>query len=508
MKVLIVSFDKTLTEDLKKALSDQDVYVAKNSEEAIKMIPSDVEGVIYDAISGAISEEDINALYTKKFSNARYVILYDELFPVDENNIVVPQKLLVPRDEDPREIAKKLLEFPQEAVAPTEEIEAPPQQPVEEIVQEIGEEIPEIEIEPTSLAASEETLEELSEEVEEALQEVEAYQEEPQEVQEEVKEVAEEKAPAGVKPGKILIVSFDQTLIDSLKATFGQKYEVENVKTVKQAKERGKDAALVVFDAISGVIAEKGLTELAGDEAMSQKAYVILVDDLFPINVDSIPLEKKVSVSRDTDPDRLKEIIEEQLSAVPQVEEEVQVQELPQEEEVEEVQEVEEQPIEELAQELAQNIEEMEVQPQEEVIEEALPQEEEIPALEALGKLIEGEFQEVEEETAVEEEAVEEVPQEAEFEKAEVPAQPQAVSISGEDINRIVESAIAKALSEDRIKEAVSKALEERAFDIRDMVADVVRREVEKVFEELDIRNLIRQATYQALKERLEELIT
>ncbi|MDQ7083257.1 MAG: hypothetical protein Q9N34_10220 [Aquificota bacterium] len=42
---------------------------------------------------------------------------------------------------------------------------------------------------------------------------------------------------------------------------------------------------------------------------------------------------------------------------------------------------------------------------------------------------------------------------------------------------------------EDKIRDIVSKALEERMLDIREMVADLVRREVEKVFEELDIKN-------------------
>ena len=548
MKVLIVSFDKTLTEDLKKVLSDHEVYVAKNSEEAIKMIPSDIEGVIYDAISGAISEEDINTLYTKKFSNARYVILYDELFPVDESNIIVPQKLLVPRDESPKEIVNKLLEFPVEAVpAPTEGVpeETPEvgEQAVEEIAQEIGEEIPKLEIESTAYETppyeGEETVEEMAGSVEEALQELESaemeapleLEEQPVEVggeaetvQEAVEETPKETVsePVGVGTGKILIVSFDQTLIDSIKAAFGQKHEVESVKTVKQAIEQGKDASVVVFDAISGVIAEKGLIELSNDPTMAQKNYIILVDDLFPINVESIPLEKKVSVSRDTDPSRLKEIIEEQLSAVPSVAQR-EPEEVPQEAEVEVSEEVEIPPVEELEAVIEEAKGLQEETPEEAVAEaETLPEvseteveettveapkeEEHIPALEALEKVMEEQELEIEEVPSVEE-VVEEVAQQPPEE--ETPSAPApTVSVSSEDIDRLIESAVMKALSEDKIREAVSKALEERMLDIRDMVADVVRKEVDKVFEELDIRNLIRQATYQALRERLEELIT
>ena len=358
-------------------------------------------------------------------------------------------------------------------------------------------------------------------EAEEKVEEEKVEVEEPK-----VKAEAPAPAPAATTgTGKILIVSFDQTLIDSIKAAFGQKYDVESVKTVKQAIEHGRDASVVVFDAISGVIAEKGLIELSNDQSMAAKSYVILVDDLFPINVDGIPLERKVSVSRDTDPSRIKEIIEGQLVSAPvQPVEEVPVEESqPQEvveevkEEVQELEEVEVSPVEEI--ELPETVEE--VQPEEtveapETPEEAPPplpetaEEEHIPALEALEKVIEEQEIEIEESPPVEE-LVEEVS------KEEIPAEhveevsagvPASVSVSGEELDRLVESAVMKALSEDRIREAVAKALEDRMLDIRDMVADVVRKEVEKVFEELDIRNLIRQATYQALRERLEELIT
>ena len=505
MKVLIVSFDKTLTEGLQKALEDQghEVYTAKNSEEAIKMIPSDVEGVIYDAISGAISEEDINALYTKKFSNARYLILYDELFPVDENNIVPPQKLLVPRDTEPKEVVQKLVEFKPEQVEVTQpQEEAPPEAPEE------------FEIEPTALTES-------------PVEEVVEVQEEQPPVQEEVpqqEEVVEEPvSPAGEiqEGGKLLIVSFDQALIDSLKAAFGQQYDVVSVKTVKQAMEHAREARLIVFDAISGVIAEKGLIEMAGDNEIASKPFVILVDDLFPINVDNIPLENKVAVSRDTDPERLKEIVREELEKAPAPQ--VSTQEQPTEQPVAvEEQEPEEQKVEEIVEEIPQVPEEIEVEPVEEPavqeesvedivqeipqvedvqVEEVAPkeeEEEEIPALEALEKIIEE--RKLAEESAEETEEVGE-----EMEPATVAPQ---VDISQIDVERVIEDAISRALSEDRIKEAVLKAIGESMGDIRNMISEVVKQEVDKAFEELDIKNLVRQATYQALKEKLEQLIS
>ena len=480
MKVLIVSFDKTLTESLQRALEAQDheVYVAKNSEEAIKMIPQDVEGVIYDAISGAISEEDINALYTKKFSNARYIILYDELFPVDPGNIVVPQKMLLPRDTDPKDVATKLVDFRPEEVKE--------EKPAEESVPEVPEEI---EIEPTALTEAP----------------VEEVQEEPP-----VEEVVEEKAPAVEavqEGGKLLIVSFDQALIDSLKAAFGQQYDVVSVKTVKQAMEEARDARLIVFDAISGVIAEKGLIEMAGDSEIAPKPFVILVDDLFPINVDNIPLENKVAVSRDTDPERLKEIVREELAKAPAPQKPAE--EVPSEEPAA----VEEEKVEEVIEEIPQAPEEIEIEPvqepvvQEEVVEETpraeevqapeevsqVGEEEEIPALEALEKIIE-------EKRLAEGEVEEE-------EEVQPVATPQ-VDLSQLDIEGLIEKAVSKALSEERIKEAVLGAIRESMGDIRNMISEVVKQEVDKAFEELDIKNLIRQTAYQALKERLEQLIS
>ena len=472
MKVLIVSFDKTLTESLQKALEDQghEVYAAKNSEEAIKMIPQDVEGVIYDAISGAISEEDINALYTKKFSNARYIILYDELFPVDPGNIVVPQKMLLPRDTDPKDVATKLIDFKPEEVRE--------EKPVEEAVPEAPEEI---EIEPTAL--TEAPVEEVREEAP-------------------VEEMAKEEAPAVEEVqegGKLLIVSFDQALIDSLKAAFGQQYDVVSVKTVKQAMEEARDARLIVFDAISGVIAEKGLIEMAGDPEIAPKPFVILVDDLFPINVDNIPLENKVAVSRDTDPERLKEIVREELAKAPAP------QKPAEEQPVEESVAVEEEKVEEVMEEIPQAPEEIEIEPvqepvvQEEVVEEVsqaeeaqvAEEEEEIPALEALEKIIE------------EKKLAEEV----EEEEVQPAATPQ-VDLSQLDIEGLIESAVSRALSEERIKEAVLSAIRESMGDMRNMISEVVKQEVDKAFEELDIKNLIRQTAYQALKERLEQLIS
>ncbi len=435
MRVLIVSFDRTLTDSLKNALSDHEVFTAKNSEEAIKMIPSDMDVVIYDAISGAISEEDINTLYTKKFSNSKYLILYDELFPVDPNNIIAPKKMLLSRDEDPKVVAQKIFEEPAEEVAVEEQA----------VVEEP--------------AAEEEKVAE----------------ETPREAQAQEEKVTEEAPPPPGK-GKVLVVSFDQTLIDTIRNAVGSDLEVVSVKTVRQALDQGKDASVVVFDAISGIIAEKGLTDMSKDDVMAGKPYVILVDDLFPINVDNVPLEKKYPVSRDADPSQIKDLIFRAFAEAGAVAEEPVTEEVSSQEEVEE--EAAEEKVEEIIEkEIPQEIPEIEI--------EQVQEEEEAPALQALERVME------ERETYAQEKR-------GEVEAVKPP----------QNIEELVREAVARSLSEERVKEALSKALEEKMEDIRTVVSEAIKAKIDQILEEMDIKELIRQTAYKALRDRLDELVT
>ena len=459
MRVLIVSFDRTLTDNLKDTLSDHEVFTAKNSEEAIKMIPSDMDVIIYDAISGAISEEDINTLYTKKFSNSKYLILYDELFPVDPNNVIAPKKILVSRDEDPKVIKEKMMEEPTEEVREEAVGVAEPPQP-----QETPEEAP-------------------------------VQEEQP--VKEEVS--VEAPPPEG---GKVLVVSFDQTLIDTIKGAIGSDLEVTSVKTVRQAIDQGKDASVVIFDAISGIIAEKGLVDMSKDDTMSKKPYVILVDDLFPINVDAVPIEKKFPISRDAEPSQLKNVVFQALTQAVAVEEPVQrveeVEETVQEEVAPEEAKAEEVPAGEVSQEEPVAQETLEEEKVEEIVEREIPEEvpeieiepvepqEEAPAMQALEKIME------EKET---------------FREEEKPREVEAVELP-ENIENIIREAVSSSLSEERIREVVSRVIQERMEDLKDLVSEAVRAKIDQVLEEMDLKEVIRQTAYQALKDRLDELVT
>ncbi|MGB9873832.1 MAG: hypothetical protein ACPLRS_02565, partial [Hydrogenobacter sp.] len=73
MKVLVVSFDKSLVKGIKEALKEYEVIDVKNGEEAVNTVQS-ADVIIYDAISGSISEEDINKMYQSKFKDAKYIV--------------------------------------------------------------------------------------------------------------------------------------------------------------------------------------------------------------------------------------------------------------------------------------------------------------------------------------------------------------------------------------------------------------------------------------------------
>ncbi|MCS7308321.1 MAG: hypothetical protein NZ526_07220, partial [Aquificaceae bacterium] len=114
MNILIVSFDKNIVSKLREALSRHNVLDVRNGEEAINTVSSYVDAIVYDAVSGVISEEDINNMYMQKFKDAKYVILVDDLFPVDVNKLLPPNKVEVIRDkvlrENGAEIVRDLIE--------------------------------------------------------------------------------------------------------------------------------------------------------------------------------------------------------------------------------------------------------------------------------------------------------------------------------------------------------------------------------------------------------------
>jgi len=214
MKILIVSFDKALVKKLKNLLPTHEIIEVKNGEEAVKTVRTDEQ----------------------RFGDAKFIILVDELFPVDMGNILTPNKVRLSR-EDEVEKVKDIIEGGM---------------PVERVAAEGG--------------------------------------------------------------SKVLVVSFDNLLIDNIRSVLGEEYQVEVAKNTKDALEKKSDAPVVIYDAISGVIAEKGLIELSQDPDYSKKAYIILIDELFPINVDNVPLDNKEVLSREAEVHLIKGKVEEAVS--------------------------------------------------------------------------------------------------------------------------------------------------------------------------------------------------
>jgi len=71
MKILVSSFDRLLIEKLQHLLSGENVIFVKNGEEAIRNAPKDIDIIIYDAVSGLVSENDLNSLFEKAYRNSK-----------------------------------------------------------------------------------------------------------------------------------------------------------------------------------------------------------------------------------------------------------------------------------------------------------------------------------------------------------------------------------------------------------------------------------------------------
>jgi len=437
MKILIVSFDKALVKKLKNLLPTHEIIEVKNGEEAVKTVRTDVDFVIYDAISGALSEEDINNMYKQRFGDAKFIILVDELFPVDMGNILTPNKVRLSR-EDEVEKVKDIIE----GGMPVERVEETPP-PVKEQVEEMPEP-QEFVIEHTSM--------------EEPVGSFEVPQ------QEEPKPVVEETPVNQAAEGgsKVLVVSFDNLLIDNIRSVLGEEYQVEVAKNTKDALEKKSDAPVVIYDAISGVIAEKGLIELSQDPDYSKKAYIILIDELFPINVDNVPLDNKEVLSREAEVHLIKGKVEEAVSKVGTASEPVP---------------------EPVISDTSEDKAVEDIQPAESV---TVPEMENINIEEITKEVVQ-----VQEETKKEEIPVE-----------EPPSPPSVEKVEGVNTEEIVEKVIKSIDFEGIVERAVKSSINES------MISELIRREIETAFANIDIQGIIKEVVAGIVRDRVEELLS
>jgi len=447
MKVLIVSFDRSLVKQLKNVLGEYEVIDVKNGEEALSLITTHFDVIIYDAISGALSEEDINNMYQQKFKDAKFVVLVDNLFPINAQNLKPQKKILIPRESTPDQILSAItapVQETEEYQLPTLELE------IETHKQTMGEVEGVIEIAPSE----QESIQKLF--FEEELKLAEAQLESKEEIFQYTPESALPKK-------KVAVVSFDSTLVDSITSLLSENFETVAIRSFRDMGTLLKDVDGVIFDAISGLTAKKRLMELAKDQDIAQKPFLVLIDELFNINIDDVPLRNKHAISREKSP---KEIVEKFKEIFVHLKEAVQEKEKGTETEgfIHITKELEMPKLEESPLPVKEFV--LEKQKEEPIPVLQIPIEEAMPTVSASQQKTE---------------RLEDV----------------LKGVSLENIRQVVEITI---------KEEIKKAFE--GFTPSNLARELLREELKKNIESIPLESIIREITYEVLRERLRELIT
>jgi len=496
MKVLIVSFDRNLVKQLRNALGEYEVMDVKNAEEALNLAIPHFDVIIYDTLLGALSEEDINNLYIQKFEDAKFVVLVDDLYSIDAQNLKPRKKVLIPRE--PRERAlDQVLSAINAPVQETEEYQLPTLELEIETHKQTVEELERaIEITPSE----QESIETLFFEKELKLEET----------QPESKEEVSQYIPEGAHlKKKVAVVSFDDPLLDDITLLLSEDFELVVIKSFRDLEGILKDVDGVIFDTSSGRPAKKRLMELAKDQDIAQKPFLVLIDDLFNISIDDVPLINKHAISKVEGTkkivEKFKEIIvplkEEETTLMQMLGELIEKQEVVQEKE----KDVE-------VEEFLQVIKEFEMPKLEESL---LPMEE-----------FASEEQKKEPTITPQMPIQEAVPTVSAWEhKTEEKGILKSLSIRQvieetikEEIKRAFEgftpSDLAKELLREELKKDIGSVLKEeikRAFEgftPSDLARELLREELKKDIGSIPLESIIREIAYQVLRERLRELIT
>lgn len=497
MNILIVSFDKSLVKKLKEVLREYNVIDVKNGEEAINTVSSFIDVVIYDAVSGSISEEDINNMYRQKFKDSKYIVLVDDLFPVDMNNIIPPKKIRLMREEAADKIIDALLQEEGEEYKVQKEETLEVQTAFEEVqpptIEDFGQILSGMMGEATLETPSEESItlsklpfEEMGEES--VIPPLGELGEKKEEV------IIPPAAPSGGK--KLMVVSFDTDIINKLKDALSSKVEILEARNVKQAMDKAREVDIILFDTISGMLAYRTLMDMSKDEVLRKKPYILLLDELFTIDADSIPLPQKYTFTREAE---LSKAIQKVLELIERAPTE-QIIEVPKES----------MPI-----------------GQEETPELPVPiahEEEEKDIMSLLEEIVGSSVGEVKEEIEEEKPTVEEglqefVPSQKEEaivippqSKEAIPSIPSEALI--EDLSKAIKDIIQAQLSQEKLYSIISQVInyeDLRVYisgSIERKMEDILRTQINEVLSKIDIAQILREEAYKVLKERLREIIT
>jgi len=253
MKILVSTFDRLLIEKLKHLLSGENVIFVKNGEEAIRSAPKDIDIIIYDAVSGIVSENDLNSLFEKAYRNSKYIVLMDDLFPIDPDNLKIPGKIIISRDRE-LSVLPELVKKYKELITSNKDV------------------------------SRDKSVNEYS------LKTQGNYE-------------YDKESHTGIE---ISVVSRDKELLDNIKST------LENIAYLKifSPEQINKDEILnsdiIIYDTTEGVSAARELINMYQNANIP---VIIVLDDMFPIDISRIPIVKKVGIVKTEIKSSLKTIV-------------------------------------------------------------------------------------------------------------------------------------------------------------------------------------------------------
>ncbi|AEF19405.1 MULTISPECIES: hypothetical protein [unclassified Hydrogenobaculum] len=253
MKILVSSFDRLLIEKLQHLLSGENVIFVKNGEEAIRNAPKDIDIIIYDAVSGLVSENDLNSLFEKAYRNSKYIVLMDDLFPIDPDNLKIPGKIIISRDRE-LPVLPELVKKYKELITSNKNVS------IDKSVNEYS------------------------------LKTQGNYE-------------YDKESHTGVE---ISVISKDKELLDNIKSA------LENIAYIKifSPEQINKDEILnsdiIIYDTTEGVSAARELINMYQNANIP---VIIVLDDMFPIDISRIPIVKKVGIVKTEIKSSLKTIV-------------------------------------------------------------------------------------------------------------------------------------------------------------------------------------------------------
>jgi CheY-like chemotaxis protein/histone H3/H4 len=243
MKILVSSFDKLLLEKLQHLLTGENVIFVKNGEEAIKTAPKDIDIVVYDAVSGLVSENDLNALFEKAYKNSKYIVLMDDLFPIDPDNLKMKNKVVISRDRELSVLPELLRKYKELSSSPPP---SPSPKPT-----------------PSSISSEHTGLE-------------------------------------------IAIISKDEELLKNIQEALSGIANLKVFSPDNINKDEVLKTDIIIYDTTEGVSAARALISMYQNTDIP---VIIILDDMFPIDISRIPISKKIGIIKTEIKNSLKTIV-------------------------------------------------------------------------------------------------------------------------------------------------------------------------------------------------------